>query len=123
MLLCRTGPLPRKPGRTKGWNLLPDCVRSCLASTKFPMPWPRSRPPLFYPFSPEAVLPTGEKKEGISSADACCVWVTLSPGYLLTRLRYTGRPSLRSREGEKKIEAKPAFRAAKRGWSGEAKTG
>jgi hypothetical protein len=29
MLLCRTGPLPRKPGRTKGWNLLPDCVRSC----------------------------------------------------------------------------------------------
>ncbi|MCQ6958834.1 hypothetical protein [Mucilaginibacter aquariorum] len=67
-LLCRTEPLPCKPGRTTGWNLLPYCVRSLPpASAKFPMPLPRTRPPSFCPLSPEAVLPTREKKESYKS--------------------------------------------------------
>jgi hypothetical protein len=37
-----------------------------LASAKFPMPLPRTRPPLFCPLSPEAVLPTGGRKEILS---------------------------------------------------------
>jgi hypothetical protein len=44
-----------------------------LSFSKIPMPLPRTRPPLFCPLSPEAVLPTEGSKSCPSLAHACRV--------------------------------------------------
>jgi hypothetical protein len=57
-LLCRTGLCPANRAEPRAGIFCPTPFTLAPASAKFPMPLPRSKPPLFCPLSPEAVLPT-----------------------------------------------------------------
>ncbi|MCQ6959391.1 hypothetical protein NPE20_15550 [Mucilaginibacter sp. JC4] len=63
-LLCRTMPLPCKPGKTTGWNLLPHCVRSlALASAKFPMPLQPHKTTIVLPAFARSCFADGEERK------------------------------------------------------------
>jgi len=63
MLLCCTGPLPRKSGKTRAGNICPAYASlTAFASAKISYALPlRSRPPSFCLISPEAFLMTGKR--------------------------------------------------------------
>jgi hypothetical protein len=70
MLLCRTGPLPCKSGKTWAAIFLPLASPLIVtASVKICYALPRSRPPLFYLISAEAILLTKEPHPTLSKGE------------------------------------------------------